>query len=162
MRNAMDSDPSARLRSVLAATDFSGQANRAVAHVYSLVDRGGVVTLVHVAEPAEPPNPLYAHYTPGHAITPEERARLDAETADKLRALVPRDAPARGIETRVEVIQGPGVAAAIRAAAERTGAQVICVGSHGRSGLGAALTGSVAQAVLKRSPIPVLVVGPER
>jgi nucleotide-binding universal stress UspA family protein len=54
------------------------------------------------------------------------------------------------------------VPAAIRAAAERAGAQVICMGSHGRSGLSAALTGSVAHAVLKRSPIPVLLVGPQR
>jgi nucleotide-binding universal stress UspA family protein len=158
----MDTDPSARLRHVLAATDLSEQGNRAVAHAYSLVDRGGVVSLVHVAESAEPPNPLYAHYTPGHAPTPEERARLDAELADRLRQLVPRDAIARGIETRVEVIQEPDVPAAIRAAAERAGAQVICMGSHGRSGLSAALTGSVAHAVLKRSPIPVLLVGPQR
>lgn len=46
----------------------------------------------------------------------------------------------------------------IGAAAERFGADVICVGSRGRSGLARALLGSVSQGLLLRSRRPVLVI----
>ena len=37
---------------------------------------------------------------------------------------------------------------------------VIVVGTHGRSGLGRALMGSVAERVFRHSPVPVLTLGP--
>ena len=46
----------------------------------------------------------------------------------------------------------------IIAEAERRGADCIVIGSHGRRGLGRLFLGSVAENVLRHSPIPVLVV----
>jgi nucleotide-binding universal stress UspA family protein len=51
------------------------------------------------------------------------------------------------------------VADAILEEAEVDGA-VVCMASHGRGGLGAALLGSTTEAVLHKSPRPVLVTGP--
>ena len=51
------------------------------------------------------------------------------------------------------------VADAILDEADVDGA-VVCIASHGRGGLGAALLGSITEEVLRKSPRPVLVVGP--
>ena len=52
------------------------------------------------------------------------------------------------------------VAGAILDEADVDGA-VVCMASHGRGGLGAALLGSITEEVLRKSPRPVLVVGPK-
>jgi nucleotide-binding universal stress UspA family protein len=149
-----------RSGSVLAATDLSELANRAVGHAYAAVDDGGWVHLVHIHEAGEAsaPNPLYAHYVPSRAPTPEDRRRVHAELEGRLTALTPPEADARGIRTQVHVIEASDVSAAIDAAAERLGVSLICVGSHGRSGVVRALLGSVAQSVVAASRCPVLVV----
>jgi nucleotide-binding universal stress UspA family protein len=51
------------------------------------------------------------------------------------------------------------VAEAILEEADVDGA-VVCIASHGRGGLGAVLLGSITEEVLRKSPRPVLVVGP--
>jgi len=65
--------------------------------------------------------------------------------------------PAYG-NARVEVVPGDGVADQIIATAHRTQADLIVLGTHGRTGLPRVLMGSVAEAVLRHSDIPVLVV----
>ena len=49
-------------------------------------------------------------------------------------------------------------AAAICADAKASGASLIIVGSHGRTGISRALLGSVAERVVRHAPCPVLVV----
>jgi nucleotide-binding universal stress UspA family protein len=149
-----------KIAAVLAPTDLSELANQAIGHAYAAVDDGGWVHLLYVHEIGESsaPNPLYAHYVPSRASTPEERRRVHAELEDQLSALVPAEAGSRGIRTQVHVIDASDVSAAIDAAAARLGASLICVGSHGRSGVVRALLGSVAQSVVAASGRPVLVV----
>jgi universal stress protein A len=45
-------------------------------------------------------------------------------------------------------------------AAEREGADLIVMSTHGRSGLGRIVLGSVADAVVRRTSLPVIVVRP--
>ena len=71
---------------------------------------------------------------------------------------MPADAAMRGILTEVTVIEGSDVAKTIRQEAERFGALLVCIGSHGRSGLAKAILGSVAQSVMAQSQRPVLIV----
>ena len=92
--------------------------------------------------------------------TPKEQAQLVAEAEAKLRTLAPNEAEARGIVTEVEVSESRETAEAICAAAERFGADVICIGSHTRPGFTAKVLGSVSLAVLQGSRRPVLVVWP--
>lgn len=61
---------------------------------------------------------------------------------------------------RVEVVPDGSVAQAVVDAAERFGADLIVMGTHGRTGLQRVLLGSVAEGVLRRSPVPVVVVPP--
>jgi universal stress protein A len=52
-------------------------------------------------------------------------------------------------------------AAEIVNAAKEWPADVIVIGSHGRAGVTRVLLGSVAEAVMRHAPCPVLVVRPE-
>jgi nucleotide-binding universal stress UspA family protein len=98
-----------------------------------------------------------SNLVPGRRPNP---AQGTAEAEERLRALAPDGAEARGIMTEVEVTESPETAAAICAAAERFGADVICVGNHTRPGLTAKVLGSVSLGVLGGSRRPVLVVWP--
>jgi nucleotide-binding universal stress UspA family protein len=141
-------------RSVLAATDLSGTGNAALAQAFSLLSaEGGVLHLCHVAEHALP-SPAYAYAAGDQALPPDRKGALEA----KLRALIPPEAAALEIETRILVIDGGDAAEQICAAAARVGADVIALASHGRSGIKRAVLGSVAETVIRRAEIPVYVV----
>ncbi|WP_375765544.1 universal stress protein [Archangium gephyra] len=147
------------VRRVLAPTDLSEVGISAIRHAYSIVPAGGAVYLLHVLEPVGGVPPLYAQYVSpqGSPVHTPEQDRI----AEVLRGLAPPEAAVRGISTRVEVVHGRKVSEAISQAAERLSCDVICLATHGRSGLSKALLGSVAQEVLQGSTRPVLLVRPE-
>jgi nucleotide-binding universal stress UspA family protein len=146
--------PVPRLRTVLAATDFSETGNRAVAHACSLLrGNGGVLELCHVRE-RKLASPIYAYEETGSALSDTERVEIEA----RLRALLPDEAERLRIEAHVTVVDGGAPADAIVQTARRLGADAICVTSHGRSGLRKTLLGSVAEAIVAASEIPVYVV----
>ena len=150
-----------KVDSVLVPTDFSDIAAQAIPHAYGVVDDGGTVHLLHVIESIEPsggPNPLYAHYVPGCARTPQQRKNQHKELAVRLRGLIPEGAAARLIRTEVHVVEASKVSEAITQLADRVNASLVCVASHGRTGLAKALFGSVAREVLAAARQPVLVV----
>ena len=92
-------------------------------------------------------------------ISLEKRSlEVVADAEERLRAQVPADAAARGIQTEVSVIEESDVSESIRQEAERFGAHLVCIGSYGRSGLAKAVLGSVAQSVMAQSQRPVLIV----
>jgi nucleotide-binding universal stress UspA family protein len=64
-----------------------------------------------------------------------------------------------GLRVDVELTGTP--AAALLAFAREQPDRVLCLSSHGRSGLRRALLGSVAEQVVRSADVPVVVVGPE-
>jgi len=144
---------------ILVTTDFSDLGDAAIDHAYALLgSRQGTVVLCHVLERPTPPNPLYAHYAPGRALTPKERKALARELEQQLRELVPAGVP-RSARTEVRVLDRPGpVHESIVDLAKAIRAKVLVIASHGRSGLGRALLGSTADRVLRTARTPVLVV----
>jgi nucleotide-binding universal stress UspA family protein len=130
--------PIPALRSVLVATDFSDAANRAIPYAFSLLPAGGTVYV------GEPPH-----------VTEQER-----ELRKRLHQLVPRNGDADGRTVQVEILTGHDVAETLLKAAERLNVDVLCLGTHGRSGLKTSLMGSVTKAVVARADRPVLVVRP--
>lgn len=148
------------IRRVLVTTDFSPLGDAAVPHACSLVRSGGVVRLLHVLPARSLPNPLIAGQYDPRPFTKKALARELKTATDKLRRLVPAGAAERGVtvEFEVEAVEAAEPVTAVCQAAERFGADAICLASHGRSGLSAAVLGSVAQAVMARSPRPVYVV----
>jgi nucleotide-binding universal stress UspA family protein len=124
------------IRRVLCATDFSPLGNSAVAYANSLLPQGGDLMLVHVME--------------------DDASREDRDAArQQLESLV-KDAGKANVT--IEVMTGPVPARLITAAAERFGADVICVGSRGRAALTKAMLGSVSQGILLATTRPVLMV----
>ena len=63
----------------------------------------------------------------------------------------------KGIEVRMRVVYGSAVEAILHAA-EREGADLIAMASHGRTGLSQVFYGSVAAGVLHRVDRPLLLV----
>ncbi|HVY41328.1 MAG TPA: universal stress protein [Polyangia bacterium] len=140
-----------RFRSVLIASDLSDLARQAILPAYGLLAGGGQAHLCHVYARERPSvRPMPA--SPG--LTERERADLE----EKLRAQVPAEAAERGIGTHVSVLEGESVAEEILQAAERVNADAVAIASHGRSGLGRLVLGSVAEEVARRATRPVLLI----
>jgi nucleotide-binding universal stress UspA family protein len=126
-----------RFRTAVVATDLSDFANRAVPYAYGVVGDGGEVHIVHVVDDdAE-----------------IDLAALTAEVA----ALAPRGVKAT---TVAHVIHGDDAARVVGETAERVGADVVCIASHGRTGLTRALMGSVADKLLRACRRPVMILRP--
>ncbi|ADO71003.1 universal stress protein [Stigmatella aurantiaca] len=128
-----------QVRTLLVTTDFSELGDRAIAYARALVPAGGRLHLLHVI--------------PSRG-TPEQEHAL----RQQLEQRVPGATGQGNHEVQVEVVAGTDVAGLIAQAAERHGADLICMGTHGRTGLARAVMGSVAQAVMARSDRPVLMV----
>lgn len=126
---------------IVCGTDLSAQAAQAADAAAAIAAALGTpLDLVYVADGFWRELPERAR----GPLVDEVRGRLRAE-AERLGR--------RGVTVRDHLRY-------VVAAAERLGADVLCVGSHGRSGLSAAFAGSVAQDVVARSGRPVVVVGP--
>jgi nucleotide-binding universal stress UspA family protein len=140
------------IREVLVATDFSQTGNAAIPLAYAAVTYAGTVHLVHVLEAS--PDPMEAN----DIFTPRKSADSPARQAAhaRLSELVPRDFGGAAANTRVHVLEAKNAGDAIFQAAERLGVDLICLGTHGRTGLARALLGSVASSVLEHTERPVL------
>lgn len=130
------------IRRVLVPTDLSPLSSYAVPFAYTLLgERGGEVHLLHVL--------------------PDSKAKdSDTEVAARLRSLVPKRGVPENVTTRTEIVHHSNAARAVYEAAERLGADAICMGSHGRSGFKRAIVGSVTETVMRKSRRPVFVVRP--
>src|SRR6185436_13529872 len=110
-----------RFKRVLVTTDFSKPGNRAIPFAYATLSRGGQVCPLHVAKATGRTGAkAQAHETKPSA----QNDRLSAQ----LQALIPSEAEARGINSQIEVVEHSNVATAICQAAERFGADLICIG----------------------------------
>ena len=134
------------IRTILHPTDFSEQAQHAFAAACSLArDHGSRVVVLYVRAPTTVAYGEMGPIVPDPVWTP----------ADVKAALAALHLPDPGVEAEYRVSEGEPAAEIIRLARE-LGANLIAMGTHGRSGLGRILLGSVAEAVLRRAPCPVL------
>lgn len=140
---------------LVCATDFSEPAVRAEDEAVRLARRlDAEVVFVHVAVET----PLYGEQPIGGVDT---RAVYEAQrrwAVDALAARVER-AKAGGVSARQMLRVGAPVDELLAAAGEEQ-ADMIVIGTHGRTGLDRLLLGSVAERVVRRAPCPVLTVRP--
>jgi nucleotide-binding universal stress UspA family protein len=142
------------LRTALVATDLSPFAARAVPYAFALTPSNGHVHLVHVSRE------LGERTSEGGGDGAAAGGDEDGAVAE-LRARVLASAP-DGVAQQItaHVVHGDDAALAIAQTAARLGVDVICIASHGRSGLTRALVGSVADRLLRETRLPVLVLRP--
>jgi len=107
------------------------------------------VVLVRVVQPI-PPQALEGT---GHVVLDDVPARL--REAREYLAPVAADLRSRGVRVTTEARHGDPVKELV-AAARDAGADLIAMTTHGRSGVGRLLFGSVAEAVLRQANVPVL------
>ncbi|MBX7207822.1 MAG: universal stress protein [Verrucomicrobiaceae bacterium] len=149
-----------KIQRVLLATDFGDPGTAtALRHARALLPGGGALHIIHVClEPSRGINPVIASEVYfDHSIA---TAKAKEEAAAKMQALPSALLTAPGLTVSTEVLAHHDVAAAICDAAERFGADVICMAAKGRSRTGAALLGSTVQSVLARAHKPVFAITP--
>ncbi|MGH2405439.1 MAG: universal stress protein [bacterium] len=139
------------IRRILVATDLSGVSPRLYTVATNMARPSNVdVIVAHIAD--------YSEY-----IEKLREVRIGvADYLDVLRCTVLQELRSAGLaedSVPVEVMmQEYNVSADIRTLATRLNADLIVMGTHGRTGLSRALLGSVAEDVIRHAEIPVLVV----
>jgi len=116
---------------------------------------GASVTLLHVVQTLTPPE-LGARV--GTLVAPPDGSQ-EHDAAG--RALAELAAGASDLDTNCRVVTSDDVAEAILTEAERAGATMVVVSTHGRRGFRRAVLGSVAEKVVRRSSLPVLCFPPQ-
>ncbi|MBI3030987.1 MAG: universal stress protein [Candidatus Rokubacteria bacterium] len=138
-------------RRILVPVDFSASSDHALDEAVRLAKQlDARLWILHVVEIPLPGWPVY-----GREFSPEaliEKGREGA--AQQLEVLASRVSPLE-VEPLVRV-GTPFVE--IIAAAREIGADLIVMGTHGRTGLAHALIGSVTEKVVRASPCPVLTI----
>ncbi len=145
-----------RIQHILVPIDFSTCSLQVASGAGELAAQTGArVTLLHVAELPEG----LAAQTPVQHEGREMSARAWAEHG-ALERMAPYGTAARaGGATTLELsVQAGPVAETIRREAESRGADLILMGTHGRTGVARAMLGSVAEEVTRHADVPVMLV----
>jgi len=139
------------IRTILHPTDFSEQSDHAFQVACALArDHGGSLVILHVY----PPPIAY-----GEIVARRQADGYYDELWQKLRAYETQAKPTAAV-LRLE--EGDTVKEILEVASE-VECDLIVLGTHGRTGLGRVLMGSVAEQVVRKAPCPVLAVkGPPK
>jgi nucleotide-binding universal stress UspA family protein len=137
-------------KQIVVPIDFSDCSLDALEHGIQLAkDFGAALTLLHVLEPA-----LYDD--DGTLRQAGKQGRLDERIDPQLTPYV-NAIQAAGVPVRAAV-RGGIPADSILEFVRASGSDLIVMGTHGRRGIAHVMRGSVAEAILRRSACPVLVV----
>lgn len=137
---------------VVVAIDFSSVSERQLAVVGRLARQDRHIYLLHVAEP----EPDFVGFQTGPDVVRDQMAEQFHREHEQIQAMAQRLRD-DGREATALLVQGPTVATILRQT-EKLGADLIVVGSHGHGAVFDMLVGSISSEVIRRSPVPVLVV----
>ena len=140
---------------ILCPVDLSDCSRHALDYAVAIAKRyGATVSSLLVVPPAAPPIPAadLGPY-PMLVFTAEDLAQLRGELEKFVKGF------ARDVPFTAAVAEGNVVAQIVRRASDLP-ADLIVIGTHGRSGLERVMLGSVTERVLLKSPCPILTVAP--
>jgi nucleotide-binding universal stress UspA family protein len=141
------------IKNILFATDFSDVSEAALPYVTALSLRYG--SNVHVMH-AVPETTLVALGTPDPAVMGAIYEGVHSAAQEKIQRLSLR---LRGYPHQTYVRHGK-VSEAVADLVRGQNIDLMILGTHGRTGLGRLVMGSVAEEIFRTSPCPVLTVGP--
>ena len=143
------------IKTILCPIDFSDHARRALDHAVAIARwYDSTITVFYVY--AVPPPAAYSLELPppvGMVLTQEDREQLTAAMARFAEA-----ATGSGVPIEFAIAQGASAANEILRQAGAMGADLLTIGTHGRSGVDRLLLGSVTEKVLRKAECPVLTV----
>ena len=149
----MDTHP---IKRIVVATDFSEGSDAAMERAFGLAKTlGATVDLVHVLDTAI----LTAPASLGSMPLVEPEVLMD-QIDEQLTARV-EQGQRQGLVCQSDSLDGYPAREIVRHA-EKTGADLIVLGTHGRTGVAHVIMGSVAERVVQRASCPVLVIPPAR
>ena len=141
-----------KLNRIVVATDFSNVSLSALEAAFSLdLNRGAKLYLLHVMDRPIGVDQIVGWMQPD----PDE---VYQEAMGRLANLVPQNWQ-RDVTIECKVVLGIPATEIARFAKEKE-ADMIVVGTHGRTGLARVLMGSTAESLLREAPCQVLVVKP--
>lgn len=144
----------AAVHRLLVAYDSSDQANAALGVAIGLArSEHASIVACYALDIATEMGRIAAgfHYAPASA------RKMLREDADAILAQAAARGTAAGLRIETRFLDAPAISG-ITAFARRSRADMIVIGSHGRSGLPRFILGSVAEGVMRHADVPVLVV----
>lgn len=139
---------------ILLAVDDSKYSVAATQTVLRQADGNTEVRVLHVVEP---PSHLTAGGMGGYDTALDEELREESKKGEALVARVAQELRAKGLNVGAVAVPGDPRSKIIDAAAEWH-ADLIVLGSHGRTGVSRFLMGSVSEAVARHAPCSVEIV----
>ena len=151
--------PKSQIRVIVHATDFSPGSRAAFSKAVQLARGAGAqLVLLHVRAPV-------ASLVADAYVAPQEYEQLDRASLEAAKKQVMRLVDAarkRGVRAKGQIVDGVAHEQILRGA-RRAKADMLVLGSHGRSALARFFLGSVAGRVASLATCPVLTVrGPRR
>jgi nucleotide-binding universal stress UspA family protein len=148
----IENNTHAAIRSILYLTDFSEPSEGALPFVTAIARKCGAK--VHAMHVLTPKPCLYTAAAPIGFLeeAEEERAKAEMQRTESQLSGLPHEAT---------IEWGAGVWAATERALQQQEIDLIVLGTHGRTGAEKLLLGSVAEEIFRRSPVPVLTIGPQ-
>jgi nucleotide-binding universal stress UspA family protein len=141
------------MKTILHPTDFSPASRPAFKKAIEVARRDrATLALLHVLPPMIPAGNLYVS-----PRTYEEWAAAATESANKAMGGLLKRVRAAAVKAKSIVLMGTPADVIVRTARTRR-ADLIVMGTHGRSGFSRVLLGSVASRVIVTAPCPVLTV----
>ena len=142
-------------RKILVPIDGSDTATAGLQEAIKLAkDQGARIRLIHVIDEVVAISPHVYGFKPPHLL---ERMRAAGESVvASARELV--QAAGVTVEARIVETVGGGAGDCIVEAAREWPADLIVCGTHGRRGLRRIVMGSDAECIVRRSPVPILLV----
>lgn len=146
------------MKRILVATDFSEHADRALAIAIELAKQlGATIDLLHVYAVPTPIASSFAGVPVPTPLPPPDELIAIQRHLDGLA----KSARGVGVDCLTAAVEG-NPKTQIIAEAQKLGADLIVMGTHGRTGFQRVIFGSVAEHVLREAGSPVLVVPPVR
>lgn len=139
---------------ILVAVDFSEACDQIMEQAAKQARCSGAKVVVAYAVPSYL---QYAANTIPHHFLHELMQELGGAAQKKMAELLPRYFPQGGVKERI--VEGYPADVILQVARDEN-VEMIIMGSHGHRGVEAALLGSVAEKVIRKAHVPVLVVRP--
>ena len=144
---------------IIYASDFSPASLAAFPHALGLARLAGAeLTILHVLPSTVGLLSIDGGYVP-QDVWDSTYAALRAEASQETDRLV-KQAVDAGVRASVSIVDGGAADEQIVRAARDVKADLLVLGTHGRTGVAKLLLGSVAARVVATSPCPVLTVRP--